>query len=453
MTQTATVKGPWASALERRAAETQAPHENDAEETLEIAFVGRRGPLFWLALKTGFLTVLTLGLYRFWMKTRLRQWYWSAIRPGGHPLEYVGDPLEKLLGFFIAVVILTFYIGILNLVLMFVSFSVFSSSVVGYVASFAGVIPLWFYARYRARRYVLARTRWRGVRFALAKGAWGYAARALLHWAITLSTLGILWPRMTFFLEKYRTDRTFFGSAQLTQGGSWTMLYRAALPFMAAAVATLLCAAWLVFLDPIFAEGSPSLDVAAQDLGRALQGQSPRVAWENPQRLWVMPICIAVLLFGAIYYNWNAKRLLANHKTASGLQLRSHLNAARVAMIYVLGNFLSYLFLIIGLIGLLVLVFSIFGASGFELMSGSEQAAPSALRWVQGVILFMLYLGLFLMWGVLHSVFVTVPLMRHMALTTSFAETAGFALISQRARDAAEQAEGFAEALDVGAAI
>jgi hypothetical protein len=24
---------------------------------------------------------------------------------GGHPLEYVGDPLEKLLGFFIAVVV------------------------------------------------------------------------------------------------------------------------------------------------------------------------------------------------------------------------------------------------------------------------------------------------------------------------------------------------------------
>ena len=32
-----------------------------------------------------------------------------------HPLEYVGDPVEKLLGFFIAVVILTFYIGIVNL--------------------------------------------------------------------------------------------------------------------------------------------------------------------------------------------------------------------------------------------------------------------------------------------------------------------------------------------------
>ncbi|MFU1607211.1 DUF898 family protein [Sulfitobacter pontiacus] len=92
-----------------------------------------------MAFKTGFLTIITLGFYRFWMKTRLRRWYWSAIRPGGHPMEYVGDPIEKLLGFFIAVVILTFYIGIINLILMFVSFSVFSSATLGYFAAGLGL--------------------------------------------------------------------------------------------------------------------------------------------------------------------------------------------------------------------------------------------------------------------------------------------------------------------------
>ena len=118
------------------------------------------------------MTVLTLGIYRFWMKTRLRRWYWSAIRPGGQ-LEYVGDPWEKLLGFLIAVLILAFYIGIVNLILMFLSFSLFQGNVAAYALSLVGVIPLWFYAQYRARRYVLARTRWRGLRFGLEPGAWG----------------------------------------------------------------------------------------------------------------------------------------------------------------------------------------------------------------------------------------------------------------------------------------
>ena len=70
--------------------------------------MGRTGPLLGLAIKTGIFTVLTLGLYRFWMKTRLRRWYWSSVRPGGQPLEYVGEPMEKLLGFLIAVVIMAF---------------------------------------------------------------------------------------------------------------------------------------------------------------------------------------------------------------------------------------------------------------------------------------------------------------------------------------------------------
>jgi hypothetical protein len=64
-----------------------------------------------------------------------------------------------------------------------------------------------------------------------------------------------------------------------------------------------------------------------------------------------------------------------------------------------------------------------------------------------------MYLAVFLMWGVLHNTFVTFPIMRHMALTTTLPATIGIANISQRARDELAQAEGFAEALDLGAAI
>lgn len=144
-------------------------------------------------------------------------------------MEYLGDPWEKLLGFLIAVVFLAFYIGIVDLLLMFASFSLFNGNVAAYVLSFLGVVPLWFYARYRARRYVLARTRWRGVRFGLEPGAWGYAGRALWHWFLTIITLGLLWPRKAFYLEKYITDRTYFGTQKLHQDGGWRALFR---PFL-----------------------------------------------------------------------------------------------------------------------------------------------------------------------------------------------------------------------------
>ena len=53
----------------------------------------------------------------------------------------------------------------------------------------------------------------------------------------------------------------------------------------------------------------------------------------------------------------------------------------------------------------------------------------------------------------LHHVFVTYPLMCHMTLTLSLQNVAGLAQVSQRARDEFAEAEGFAEALDLGAAI
>ena len=417
-------------------------------------FVGNRSALFWLALKLGFWTVLSLGFYRFWMKTRLRRWYWSAIRPGGHPLEYVGDPWEKLLGFFIAVVVLTFYIGIVNLFLMFLSFSIFQSSAVGYSASFLGVIPVWFYAQYRARRYVLGRTRWRAVRFGLEKGAWGYAWRALVHWAVTICTAGILWPRMTFWLEKYKTDRTFFGSTKLVQGGHWTMLYRAAVPFIAGVVLLMLTVVWVLWLDPLLPGAEEVFEDLLDGAGAAVRLGYVPSGWDRPARLLLLIPLVLLILYGAVHYRFVSKRLLADHKHADGVQMRSTLNGLRVSMIYVLGTTIVYTLLIVGMIGIVGLAVALLGPDAFlEAQMGTTDPLGDLPQWVSLGIIAALYLSAFLFWGVLHHTFVTFPLMRHMAVTLSLQNVAGLSKVSQRARDEFAEAEGFAEALDLGAAI
>lgn len=422
--------------------------------SMQVDFIGSRGALFGLALKTGLWTILTLGFYRFWMKTRLRRWYWSSIRPGGHPLEYVGDPWEKLLGFFIAVVILTFYIGIVNLILMFVSFSVFNSSFLGYSASFLGVIPIWFYAQYRARRYVLGRTRWRGVRFALEKGAWGYAWRALVHWLLTIVTLGMLWPRMTFFLEKYKTDRTYFGSAQLHQGGRWWMLYKATIPFATALVLTITAVLWVFVVDPVFPRGvADPVDAILKNLDQFFNDNGMLLHdWNNPARIWVfLPLSFGVV-YGTFHYRFVSKRILANHKTAEGLAMRSDLRGPRIVGIYVLGTFLAYMVLVTGLSITIFAGFAMIGAT-FLTMDGGGGLLGDLPRWAGYAALAGMYLSVFLLWGVLHNVFVTYPLMRHMAITLRLTRTDGLGKISQRKRDEFAEAEGFAEALDLGAAI
>lgn len=387
-------------------------------------FVGLRRHLFWLAFKTGILTVLTLGFYRFWMKTRLRRWYWSAIRIGGIPLEYVGDPIEKLLGFLVAVVILAFYIGVVNLLLMFASFALFQGNFAAYLLSFLGVIPIWFYAQYRARRYVLARTRWRGLRFGLEPAAWGYAWRSLLYWGLTLVSAGLLWPLMTFRLEQYKTDRTSWGTARLTQGGRWTMLYPSA--------------KWL-FIGIIAGLATAVIAFSSSPDNALLPGLA----------------AILVLPFGLVYYRVDSLRRLTETKKMQEITLKMRPSSLRVFGIYVGG----YLFagILLGLIMGLVFFVTIGAFLGTAENFGTDTFDPEILFQGNHPVLIAIgvatYFAVFLLWSVLMQTYVTMPIMRHYASVLELHGADNIKDIRQRPRDEHIEAEGFAEALDVGASI
>ncbi|MEM9971138.1 MAG: DUF898 family protein, partial [Pseudomonadota bacterium] len=198
------------------------------------AYSGDGKAIFRLALWTSFLTLITLGIYRFWAKTRIRKYIWSSTSFRGDTFEYTGTGLEKFLGFLVAIVILAVYLAIIQMVLFYFGFAVFSEAetVEGAIAQMVSiyltifaVVPLWFFAMYRARRYKMARSRWRGIRLGMEKGAWGYSLRAIGYWILTIGSIGLLLPLQTFRLEKYMTDRSWYGNARFVQGGKWTALY------------------------------------------------------------------------------------------------------------------------------------------------------------------------------------------------------------------------------------
>lgn len=80
---------------------------------------GKDPDLFKLAFKTSILTFLTLGIYRFWAKTRIRKYIWSSATVDGDAFEYTGTGLEKFLGFLVAIVILAIYMGLVQIALFF----------------------------------------------------------------------------------------------------------------------------------------------------------------------------------------------------------------------------------------------------------------------------------------------------------------------------------------------
>ncbi len=168
----------------------------------------------WLSLKNALLTILTLGLYYFWGKVQVRRRIWHAIRINGEPLEYTGTGRELLLGFVIAITIL--FIGIVAYAVLV--FSVFGESVVAKLLEAPLYVMLFWLtgiAVYRARRYRLRRTRWRGIRGTLTGSPVSFAYTWTWTGLLVVLTLGWALPWRQVKLYRRLTNDTRIGTQAL----------------------------------------------------------------------------------------------------------------------------------------------------------------------------------------------------------------------------------------------
>ena len=172
-----------------------------------VRFLGQRRSYWRLLIRGAALLMVTLGIYRFWLATDVRRFLWSNTEIAGEALEYTGTALELLHGFLVAIGILIpvyagFFLAALDLGILGKSSG---------VIAFAALGVLGQYAIYRARRYRLTRTIYRGLRFHQQGSAWVYALRAMLWWIITALTFGLAYPFQIASLERYKMRNTFYG--------------------------------------------------------------------------------------------------------------------------------------------------------------------------------------------------------------------------------------------------
>jgi len=84
------------------------------------------------------------------------------------------------------------------------------------------------FAIFRARRYRLTRTVWRGVRFWMSGSGWAMPARAALWGLLTILTLGLLLPWREEALERYKMQNSYYGDLQGSfEGRGWSSFKRA----------------------------------------------------------------------------------------------------------------------------------------------------------------------------------------------------------------------------------
>src|SRR5665213_262897 len=187
------------------------------------SFAGDRGDFRRLVVRGTGLELITVGFYRFWLATDIRRHLWSNTDIGDDAAEYTGNGKELLLGFLFALAILVpIYLAYFLIGLEAERAKAFAS------------IPLllFFYlfgqfAIYRARRYRLTRTVWRGVRFWMSGSGWAYAARSVL-WGIAAGfTVGLLMPWREAALERYKRVHSYYGDLQGSFAGTgWDFFKR-----------------------------------------------------------------------------------------------------------------------------------------------------------------------------------------------------------------------------------
>jgi uncharacterized membrane protein YjgN (DUF898 family) len=177
---------------------------------MPVAFQGHRGEFFHLVARGAGLELVTVGFYRFWLATDIRRHLWSHTLIDGDAAEYTGRGRELLIGFLIALaIIVPVYLAYFLVGLEAERYQAFAS-----VPLFAFFYLFGQFAIYRARRYRLTRTIWRGVRFWMSGSGWAYAGQAALWGFLMILTLGLILPWREAALERYKMRHSYYGDLQ-----------------------------------------------------------------------------------------------------------------------------------------------------------------------------------------------------------------------------------------------
>ncbi len=203
-----------------------------------ISHDGEFGEIFVLFLVNLLLSILTLGVYRFWGKTRIRRYVWSRTSLHGDSLEYTGTGKELFLGFLVALVFLVPLYGAYNVVEYLYPEDLELQTGLGFGLGVAFFF-LYGVAVYSAYRYQMSRTQWRGIRGAVAGSRWGYGLRRFGFIVLSSLTLGFFSPFADVHLWAYRLRHTSFGDRPFRFAGDGGVL----LPTYA------LC--WLLYLPTL----------------------------------------------------------------------------------------------------------------------------------------------------------------------------------------------------------
>jgi uncharacterized membrane protein YjgN (DUF898 family) len=188
-----------------------APAPGGTSGARRARFMGSGAALFGIHVVNVLLTLLTLGVYFFWAKVKVRAYLYSETEFEGDRFAYHGTGREMFVGFLKALVFFFIPITLLSMGPELAGAPLpvrYAASMLSYfLASF--FVPM---AMIGARRYRLSRTSWRGIRFSLRAKSWDFVRLWSWNTFLVAFTFGLFYPIYITRRQEFLTRHMWFGS-------------------------------------------------------------------------------------------------------------------------------------------------------------------------------------------------------------------------------------------------
>jgi len=185
-------------------------------QTFRLWFRGDGSTLFGIYIVNLLLTLLTVGIYYFWGKVKVRQYLYGQTEFEGDRCGYHGTGKELLIGWLKAFVILGLLVGF---------YFAIQAVAPGAAELLSNLLSAFFYmvlipvAIVGSRRYRLSRTSWRGIRFSFRGHASELINIFIRGGILTAVTLGIHYPYFQHYLRKFLVNNVYYGNQRLDYDG------------------------------------------------------------------------------------------------------------------------------------------------------------------------------------------------------------------------------------------
>ncbi|HET9902380.1 MAG TPA: DUF898 family protein [Xanthobacteraceae bacterium] len=401
-------------------------------------FHGREGAFFALLVRGSLFLMLTLGIYRFWLATDVRRFLWGNTEIAGDALEYTGTAKELLIGFLMAVVLL-----------LPVNALIFLATFTPGLLKFSGLIGflllavLGQFAVFRARRYRLTRTVFRGVRLHQTGSAWAYAFRSVVWWLAILLTAGLAYPWATANLERFKMRHTHYGDLTGRFEGSGTRLFLrgvllwlvVVVPFLAALVAAVAAVDWEALARTLAASGANArqlFDEASPSLAAAIVFASAGIGWA------VLAAALLYPLFRAMTLRWWLSGL-----RLGGVRAESCLRTGQVYALYLR---------FVGFAVLFAMAAMIFAGLVFGFLSAASKSFGDSqtIEILSTALGLGAYVAVMLGYSAIYQATVVIRFWRLSFETTELFGLRALENVKAVAGPSSPLGEGLADALDVG---